>query len=145
MDTMIDQVTAVLENRLAEILAARHRHSAGRVGNDPAVSGPSGVVPPENYARCCAELREYVNRIGSNYRDCRYHRFEHAVHVTLSANKLLDCLEESERNYETPGKSDQDLNSHRSRRSITFGIANDPFAKFCLVYSALIHDVDHQG
>ena len=43
---------------------------------------------------CRAELREYVRRIGRRYRPCRYHSFRHAAHVTVSANKLLDLLEE---------------------------------------------------
>ena len=33
----------------------------------------------------------------------------------------------------------------RPHRSSTFGIATDPIIKFCLIYAALIHDVDHQG
>ena len=43
---------------------------------------------------CRAELREYVRRIGRRYRPCRYHSLRHAAHVTLSANKLLDLLDE---------------------------------------------------
>jgi len=43
---------------------------------------------------CRAELRQYVRVIGRRYRPCRYHSFRHAAHVTLSANKLLDLLEE---------------------------------------------------
>jgi len=43
---------------------------------------------------CRAELRQYVRIIGRRYRSCRYHSLRHAAHVALSANKLLDLLEE---------------------------------------------------
>lgn len=43
-----------------------------------------------------SELRDYVRTVGASYRDCRYHKFEHAAHVTASANKLLDLMEECE-------------------------------------------------
>lgn len=43
---------------------------------------------------CRSQLRAYVRRIASLYRDNRYHGLEHAVHVTMSANKLLDMLHE---------------------------------------------------
>jgi hypothetical protein len=41
---------------------------------------------------CRMQVRAYVRRIASMYHDNRYHALEHAVHVTMSANKLLDML-----------------------------------------------------
>lgn len=43
---------------------------------------------------CRMQIRAYVRRIASMYHDNRYHALEHAVHVTMSANKLLDMLHE---------------------------------------------------
>jgi hypothetical protein len=46
---------------------------------------------------CRMQIRAYVRRIASMYNDNRYHALEHAVHVTMSANKLLDMLHEDDR------------------------------------------------
>ncbi|KAL7466151.1 hypothetical protein ACHAXS_009586 [Conticribra weissflogii] len=43
---------------------------------------------------CRRQIRDYVRRIAGMYRSNRYHALEHAVHVTMSANKLLDMLHE---------------------------------------------------
>ena len=43
-------------------------------------------------SRCRYQLRKFVKHIASMYHDNNYHGLEHAVHVTMSANKLLDML-----------------------------------------------------
>ena len=71
--------------------SAGSNRSAGRMRRRHSTSSVDVIyVSP----MCRAELREYVRRIGRRYRHCRYHSFRHAAHVTLSANKLLDLLEE---------------------------------------------------
>ena len=45
---------------------------------------------------CRMQVRAYVRRIASMYHDNRYHALEHAVHVTMSANKLLDMLHDDD-------------------------------------------------
>jgi class 3 adenylate cyclase len=80
------------------------------------------------------DLHEYVKRIALMYRDVPFHNFEHASHVTLCANKLLNRLINSEE-YAT----EEEL--HIS----TFGISSDPLTHFAIVFAALIHDVDHSG
>ena len=56
----------------------------------------SDVQPPIILlsSTCRYQIRAYVRRIASMYHDNRYHGMEHAVHVTMSANKLLDMLHE---------------------------------------------------
>ncbi len=81
-----------------------------------------------------ADLHEYVKRIAVMYRDVPFHNFEHASHVTLCANKLLNRLINSDE-YDTEEKL------HDS----TFGICSDPLTHFAIVFAALIHDVDHTG
>jgi hypothetical protein len=166
---------------------------------------------------CRYQLRAYVRRIASMYRNNRYHGLEHATHVTMSANKLLDMLNEGEsrdglddstksddtnnsngctsngstanadwslqddliksstRNHKKiecknsfgdtkswsnfvsmaadvkSGTSSGDLN-HRNMlkrskllRSFRQHVYSDMFSKFAFVFSAVIHDVDHQG
>jgi class 3 adenylate cyclase len=80
------------------------------------------------------DLHEYVKRIALMYRDVPFHNFEHASHVTLCANKLLNRLINSDE-YET----EEEL--HNS----TFGISSDPLTHFAIVFAALIHDADHTG
>lgn len=43
-------------------------------------------------SRCRSQLRKFVKHIASMYHDNCYHGLEHAVHVTMGANKLLDML-----------------------------------------------------
>ena len=68
------------------------------------------------------------------YRDVPFHNFEHASHVTLCANKLLNRLINSDE-YE----------SEEALHNSTFGISSDPLTHFAIVFAALIHDADHQG
>ena len=81
-----------------------------------------------------ADLHEYVKRIAVMYHDVPFHNFEHASHVTLCANKLLNRLINSDE-YPT----------EESLHNATFGISSDPLTHFAIVFAALIHDVDHTG
>ncbi|KAL9179241.1 hypothetical protein ACHAXT_008531 [Thalassiosira profunda] len=82
------------------------------------------------------ELLEYVARIARLYRDVPFHNFDHASHVTMSANKLLNRV------CTTFDDNEEDIASVAAR---TFGISADPLAQFVVVFSSLVHDVDHQG
>jgi len=82
------------------------------------------------------ELLEYVAKIASMYRDVPFHNFDHASHVTMSANKLLNRV------CTTFEDEEEDISSVAAR---TFGISADPLAQFVVVFSSLVHDVDHQG
>ena len=83
------------------------------------------------------QVRNYVRRILEQYNGVYYHNFEHAYHVTLSCNKLIDMmLHES-----GPGKNYQQDKVHRK----TFGLKTDPLMQMALLYSAFIHDVEHTG
>jgi hypothetical protein len=64
---------------------------------------------------CRMQVRAYVRRIASMYHDNRYHALEHAVHVTMSANKLLDMLHQDEdpdiHSFSNPGKDNKFVSS----------------------------------
>jgi len=79
------------------------------------------------------ELHAYVTEIASLYNDVHYHNFEHASHVTISMYKLVDALRDS---YHESG----DVSFKFSK-----GIWKNGFTRFCLLYSCLIHDVQHTG
>jgi len=81
-----------------------------------------------------ADLHEYVKRIATRYRDVPFHNFEHASHVTLCANKLLNRLINSD-----------EYGTEEELHEATFGISSDPLTHFAIVFAALIHDVDHTG
>ena len=97
----------------------------GTSGSDIAISSEAQL-----------ELLEYVARIASKYRDVPFHNFDHASHVTMSANKLLNRV------CTTFEDEEEDISSVAQR---TFGISADPLAQFVVVFSSLVHDVDHQG
>ena len=73
--------------------------------------------------------------------------FQHACHVTMSVNKLLsrvvtpDIAAPNNFNSLRRGRDEVAAEIH----NFTHGITSDPMAVFAIVFSALIHDVDHQG
>jgi len=94
------------------------------------VTWPSPITTPILY-----QLRMFVVTILKGYRHVCYHRAEHAYHVLVSANKLLDLILDS--------KGTLVSNSDSIQR--TYGLRQDTLAQFTLLFSALIHDVDHGG
>ena len=108
------------------------------------------------------QLRTFIKTIAEMYRANEFHNFEHACHVTMSVNKLLSRIvmpsdlapldgtmkDQQERRLSSAsthsgpqmyGKMQSTLHDH------TYGITSDPLTQFALVFSALIHDVDHTG
>lgn len=85
------------------------------------------------------QLRTFVYRIISTYQDTPYHNAEHAYHVTISINKLVDLI----LNSNIPGGGG---NSSGSPMGIpTFGLRKDPLMHLVIIFSALIHDAEHTG
>mmetsp|Transcript_6137 Transcript_6137/g.15178 ORF Transcript_6137/g.15178 Transcript_6137/m.15178 type:complete len:523 (+) Transcript_6137:60-1628(+) len=76
------------------------------------------------------ELKGYINTILLGYNPLPYHSFRHSYHVTISTNKLMDMIL-----HQIPNE----------RLAYTHGFRDDPLMQFCLLFSALIHDVDHRG
>jgi 3'5'-cyclic nucleotide phosphodiesterase len=69
------------------------------------------------------------------YRDNAFHCFEHASHVVNSVQKLLNRVVMADRERDGPNQ----------RNFFASRIASDPLTQFAIVFSALIHDVDHTG
>jgi len=88
------------------------------------------------------QLKDYVTNVAALYNDNDFHNFEHASHVTMSVVKLMSRIVAPAAivaDMDDRGRSASMLHDH------TYGITSDPLTQFACVYSALIHDVDHQG
>jgi hypothetical protein len=87
------------------------------------------------------QLHDFITTIAKMYRSNPFHNFDHASHVTMSANKLLNRIV-------IPEVVDHERESNAitiDLHDYTYGITSDPLTQFAIVFSALIHDVDHPG
>jgi class 3 adenylate cyclase len=82
------------------------------------------------------QLRNYVSTIASKYKCNSFHSFGHACHVTQSVMKLLARV--------VTGNAAVG-NDKAKQHEFTFGIASDPVVQFAVAFSAVVHDVDHDG
>ncbi|GKY96337.1 hypothetical protein MPSEU_000593400 [Mayamaea pseudoterrestris] len=94
------------------------------------------------------QLRKYVSAIASMYRDNPFHNFAHACHVTMSVAKHLKRIvapdiefSAEERKAAIKSKGDAMAILH----DYTHGINSDPLTHFAILFSGLVHDVDHRG
>ena len=94
------------------------------------------------------DIRDYVAMIAASYKRNKFHNFEHACHVTMSVAKLLGRVVSPE----LPSLQGQSMADEKARHQMaaqihdfTHGLTSDPLANLALVFSALIHDVDHLG
>jgi 3'5'-cyclic nucleotide phosphodiesterase len=93
------------------------------------------------------QLRVFVTTIASLYlRGNAFHNFDHASHVLMSANKLMKRIV-SHDDIDSNNIMDREAKSKcvEEHHKSTFGISSDPLAQFAIVFSALIHDVEHTG
>jgi hypothetical protein len=97
----------------------------------------SGEVEVDPVVVC--QLRMYITTVANLYRSNNaFHNFEHASHVIMSTVKLLQRVA-------TRDVKKKDINNQKEYYDSTFGISTDPLTKFAIVFSALIHDLDHVG
>jgi class 3 adenylate cyclase len=96
-----------------------------------------------------SQIWTFVFHIAGLYRDNAFHNFEHASHVAMSASKLLKRIIAPDDVEYRASSSSKKLKSRKilskEIHESTFGISSDPLLQFAVVFSALIHDVDHTG
>lgn len=87
------------------------------------------------------QLHAFVLQISNLYRTVPFHNFSHVSHVIMSAGKLLKRIV----NPDGVDYKQDDASVLRDIHTSTYGISSDPLMHFAVVFSALIHDVDHTG
>jgi 3'5'-cyclic nucleotide phosphodiesterase len=121
--TPLDEVVEVIEIPKYIDLACERSH-ADPIEIDPIVK---------------AQLKDYISVVASMYHDNPFHNFEHACHVTMSVNKLLTRIQTPDIEFHENSNRDSDL------YDFTHGISSDPITLLAVIFSAVIHDVDHRG
>lgn len=84
-----------------------------------------------------SQLKDLMSTISKLYHDNSFHNFDHASHVTMSANKLLQRIV-------TPA-SQENGEFLKEAHDYTFGLTSDPLTQFAILFSTIIHDLDHRG
>jgi len=79
------------------------------------------------------QLRSFVRGVALLYRNNPFHNFEHAVNVSMNVYKFFSRMTADK--GKTLTVNDQTLSA----------ITSEPLNEFACLFSALIHDVDHEG
>jgi class 3 adenylate cyclase len=90
-----------------------------------------------------SQMKQFVEGIAARYNGNNpFHNFEHASHVTMAATKILSRVENNNNNKKSRNKQLQPAAFNNGYRK---DITSDALTQFAVVFSALIHDVDHAG
>jgi len=88
------------------------------------------------------QLADLVGSLAMLYKENPFHNFEHASHVTLAVSKLLSRVVDPK--IEGVDAINEEA-TDSLRHEFSYGITSDPLVHFALVFSAIIHDIDHPG
>lgn len=157
MKDLVERNVNILEKHILQVMITRDKEISEALATNPdyITSPATENYPLELDILAKQELVEYVSTIGSMYKMVLYHNFEHASHVLGSADALISMIKvESEQqdlrsSFSTVSSSISDGigdASDEARKHVgNFGISSCPMTHLALVFSALIHDVEHQG
>lgn len=171
---MVDWVVEVLQQYVRQVLAwrrskAKSKYAASGGGNTFSFIKEGSkldevaevIILPEfdaNAAKMASDfrkvkidqvvteqLRKYVSVIASMYHNNPFHNFQHACHVTMAVNKFLQRIVAPDLDLDAIEKARNNHGDFVSQlHHYTHGI-KDPLTLLAIVFSALIHDVDHRG
>jgi hypothetical protein len=167
-DRLVEWIAELFQEHIKKIVAQKEKD---QVGPPPAVyQPPAGKTcldevaeviklpkfDPERFAKVddwhqielgqevSKQLHQYIEIIASMYRSNPFHNFEHACHVTMAVNKFLKRIATPDLEDLRVGDGyEGEIASHL--HDYTYGINSDQLTIFAIVFSALIHDVDHSG
>lgn len=130
-DTNVERLTALLLVRIVAIVSPEGKfHDLSTTSICRASLLRNEPWPEPINETVIDQLRGYVRQILETYNDTPYHNYEHCYHVTISINKLLELV----LNTDIQGQ----------RRHPTYGLRGDPMMHFVLVFAALVHDAEHR-
>mmetsp|Transcript_28554 Transcript_28554/g.68072 ORF Transcript_28554/g.68072 Transcript_28554/m.68072 type:complete len:532 (+) Transcript_28554:23-1618(+) len=152
-DVMVEQLAAVMGMHLLELLLYWLRPKDDDGTKKEVITDVLEYLEIDpnigNYVLTTSiknSIRDYVAEIGKLYKDVGFHSLEHAIHVTMSMNKLLSMVSDSHHQVSKSFENDGEGHNCGSPRRVaqSYGI-DDPRIKFAMFFSALIHDVGHTG
>jgi hypothetical protein len=163
LQRLIDWNVDLFEDLLNQIVQKRRRRRRGRkadllhddesillvgssIRNQVVATVRMPKFKPDNQTReveldpgAVSQLRMYIAKVANLYRnENAFHNFEHASHVIMSTVKLLQRVA-------TRDVKKKDISNEKDYHDYTYGISTDSLTKFAIVFSALIHDLDHAG
>jgi hypothetical protein len=131
LEESVERLTALLLIRIAAWIQPRGTYldlSTTTICRNALVD--NSIWPSALDHQVIGQLKQYVHVILAGYQDVPYHNYKHCEHVTISVNKLMDMIL-----HRVPGET----------APLTYGFRDDPLMQFALLFSALIHDVQHCG
>lgn len=167
----VERVTSLFLIRLVALVSHRNAQLETPNPDTPKYSDTSTTVicmdalkwkkpwPKPITSSLIQQLRGFVRSILEKYNEVHYHSFEHAYHVTISLNKLMEMMLMNTSNTSDLSAAEAINNTNFSSSSAsinskaaekienrkTYGLKNDPLMALAMLFSALMHDVEHKG
>lgn len=142
--------SAIVADELVEVIDIHSLENSSLDGNGSITShgsdleGDGDILVPPLSATVKAQLRLYVNKIVSMYKNNAFHNIHHAAHVTFSSFELVRRIS----SFDIKPLLNKDLSPWSSMPPMKDSqnyLADDALAQFAVVMAAVIHDVDHDG
>lgn len=152
---VVEEITEMIEVHRRNSLAYEARRNTENESSNSSDDGnteDSKAKAPLSWLspKIQEQVQRFVEKVASCYHDSNpFHNFDHASHVTFSSYQLLRKVAAQDLPPVASLGSNQgewgDLPFSDLQCEAAQTLAGDTLAHFALVFSALIHDVDHVG